>query len=192
MFDTGTRMVPWTIAPPGLHALSHAVRRFDVGLGDRPSWTGSLVASIKSIESQAWVSSKRRRRTLRRRSGHALCEPGQIAGPPTTATARRAALSIFHANAVFVHGAGRVRDHRPPLQRGHAASRNVCNVVPDQGMSGARCVEPHSGATPMKSTVWIRMNSREQRFVCRRCFRDRGHPRNQLIADGSCHQHCPM
>jgi len=137
MFDTGTRHR--FLGPIRTARIACTVtrrRRFDVGLGDRPVEPG-----------RQWRQSSRSNRrhgslrnaageTLTSPSGHALCDTGQIAGPPYHRNARRAGRSLSPSNWVFVPAAGRVRDH-DSATTGHAGSQRLQPSFLTRGCRGS-------------------------------------------------------
>ena len=89
--------------------------------------------------------------------------PGQLAGPPPAATLDERARSYLHANCGFCHrprGAFEFIDLRYDMAM---RDRNLCNVVPDKGDTGVLGALNLIPGDPMKSTVWIRMNSLENK-----------------------------
>jgi uncharacterized repeat protein (TIGR03806 family) len=85
--------------------------------------------------------------------------PGQLAGPPPTATLDQRARSYLHGNCAFCHrpsGAFELVDLRNDVL---LRDRYLCNAIPDSGdvgITGALNLIP---GNPMLSVIWIRMTS---------------------------------
>lgn len=89
--------------------------------------------------------------------------PGQLPGPPPTATLDQRARSYLHANCAFCHrpaGAFELVDLRNDVA---LRDRYLCNAIPDAGdvgITGALNLVP---GNPMLSVIWLRMTSLDAR-----------------------------
>jgi len=83
--------------------------------------------------------------------------PGQLGGPPASATATERARSYLHANCAFCHRPDG-QFNSVDLRYGAAFDRTgLCNVVPAKGTQGVENATNLTPGHPELSTLWLRM-----------------------------------
>jgi uncharacterized repeat protein (TIGR03806 family) len=164
MFDTGTRMVPWTY-PHRQDCMTCHSPGGGSTLGLETAQLNRVVNGMNQIDRMAsmalFETAPAKPYVAALVAPYAI--PGQLAGPPPTATLDERARSYLHANCGFCHrpqGAFDLVDLRYGIAM---KDRNLCNFVPDKGDTGVLGALNLIPGDPAKSTIWIRMNSLENK-----------------------------
>jgi uncharacterized repeat protein (TIGR03806 family) len=160
MFDTGKRMVPWTF-PHRLDCTHCHSPEAGSTLGLETAQMNRVVNGknqIDQIAALGWFD-KNPPKPYKAALIAPYAIPGQLVGPPATATIDERARSYLHANCGFCHrpgGAFEIIDLRYDVAM---KDRSICNAVPDKGDTGVIGALNLVPGDPKMSTMWLRMNS---------------------------------